>query len=488
MSFFNEHKSDFDTVRSSEEIRRGRQVNEFCLNSGKMFRRLVESVKNGFFVTDNRGQLFYVNDAFVQILGYDKKESVIGLNMVDKLYVQEKDKAFFRERMKTVGFVRNLEVEYFRQDGSRMVLSITSNTITNERGAMIGFEGVVYDVTEKHKIEEMKANEHHKLKQILGFSEKIGSYHRMGQLAEFIIEHTAEILGAQRCSLMLLDEHCGELCIQRALKLDEKIIRQTRIRLGEPIAGIVAKTGRPILVKNVEYDKTFQRANRPEFSTRSFMIAPIKIGQEVMGVINVADKDTGESREESFEDLDLRILSSIAREVAVAIKNVRLYTELHSLATTDPLTEIFNYRHFSKSLQYEISRAQRSKSSLSLIMIDVDDFKSYNDTYGHLEGDELLRVVGHTLKENLREMDIPCRYAGDEFAVILPEANVEGAKTVAEKINVTLRAYPFKRAVTLSLGVVGYCLGKSKYEFILKADRALYQAKHEGKNQVCVYE
>jgi diguanylate cyclase (GGDEF)-like protein len=117
-------------------------------------------------------------------------------------------------------------------------------------------------------------------------------------------------------------------------------------------------------------------------------------------------------------------------------------------------------------------------------MIDIDDFKSYNDTFGHQEGDALLRNLGQIFKEQLREVDIVCRYAGDEFAVILPDTKIEGARNAAEKIRKAVADFSFKKEVTLSLGVAKYIDKYSQYDLILSADKALYNAKNAGKNRI----
>ena len=121
-------------------------------------------------------------------------------------------------------------------------------------------------------------------------------------------------------------------------------------------------------------------------------------------------------------------------------------------------------------------------------MIDVDDFKSYNDFYGHLQGDGVLKDVGRILQENLREVDMACRYAGDEFVAILPETNLMEAEVVAQKIREKMKNLDLKRKVTLSIGIANGLGCESRYDLILKADTALYTAKKTGKNQICMLE
>ena len=470
-----------------EYIGKDKKFNLAHADSEKMYRHLIETVRSGIYIVDARGNLFYVNHAFVEILGYNTKQEVLGLNLDKELYANRNTEDFLNKMEKT-GFVRDYEFKYTRKDGSIAILSATSNYVRNDRGEVIGIEGIVLDITEKSKLQDALLAEKRKLELILGFDEKINFIREFDVLVDFIVDQTTDILESQKCSLMLKDKTTKELYMQGAKGLNDELIKVTRVKLGEPIAGIVAKEGDPLLVKNIEYEKRFQRAKRPSYLGRSFMIVPIKLEDKLMGVINVADKCSSLSYEEPFNEIDLRVLCTIARKVAVAIENVKVYQELNILSVTDPITQIYNHRRFSESLDHEIKRVKRGKGNLSIVMMDVDDFKSYNDTFGHLEGDELLKRLGRILKNQLRGTDIVCRYAGDEFAIVFPDTDADGAKKGAQKIKKAVGRYPFKRKVTLSTGIAIYEPEMTKKDLIFKADKALYQAKHQGKDRICIYE
>jgi diguanylate cyclase (GGDEF)-like protein/PAS domain S-box-containing protein len=453
-------------------------------DSDGMFRRLIEAARAGIYVADAQGDLVYLNHAFVEILGYSTKDELMGGHVDDYIFVNPADRAELLSHMEKVGFVRNHEVQGRKKDGTALTLSIVCNYIWDDGGKIIGTEGIVHDVTKHKELEEAILTEKRKLEEILGFDEKVSSIRKFDQLIDFVVKKAAEILEAEKCSLMLYDKHTKELCIRGAVGLSDEIIKTTRVKFGEGIAGGVAQSGVAVLVKNIEYDQQFLRKNRDAYSTRSFLSAPIKLDGELIGIINVADKKNRQVA--VFSQLDLTILCDLAKEVAVAIENVKLYKELNYLTITDPLTQIYNYRHFVKSLHYEMKRSHRTAAPLSLVMIDVDDFKSYNDAYGHLEGDILLKTLGALFQRNLRETDIVCRYAGDEFVVILPDTEIAGANIVAEKLRNNTMHCQFKRPVSLSLGVARFIKDMTRYDFVSRADRALYQAKKEGKNKVCV--
>jgi len=161
-----------------------------------------------------------------------------------------------------------------------------------------------------------------------------------------------------------------------------------------------------------------------------------------------------------------------------------------NLTITDGLTNLYNRRYFDDSLSKEMARSTRHDNSLSLIMLDVDNFKNYNDTYGHPEGDEVLKDIGSIIKSSIRKIDVPCRYGGEEFAVILPETTKDNAVILAERIRERLvekRFFPQGNRVNVSasFGVAQYIDEKSSKEFIQRADEQLYQAKEKGKNKIC---
>lgn len=459
-----------------------KEINLMYPESQHMHRRLIETVQSGIFLAEAKGKLIYVNHAFAAMLGYNIKDEVVGLNFVEVLFTDAEEKKVFLNTMRAAGSAREFEARHKKADGSEVILSVTSNHIYNDQGEVIGAEGVIGDVTQKRMLEEALVTEKRKLEQILGFDEDIGLIRDYDPLVEFIMERTSAILEARRCSLMLMDESGRELLIKAAVGMEERIIKECRMKLGESVAGFVAQSRAPILVKNIEYDERFKRASKLYYLSRSFISVPLILEDKLIGVINVTDKH----KAKNFDEIDLRILGALAREVAVAVENVKLYKQLSFLTITDPLTLIYNYRQFAQSLNYEIKRCQRSQGNLCLIMMDIDDFKLYNDTFGHPEGDALLKDIGRILKSQLRETDIVCRYGGDEFAVILPDIAADGARTAAEKIRRAVENTSFQMKVTLSLGIAAYTPGLVQSELILKADRALYQAKHEGKNRIAV--
>jgi diguanylate cyclase (GGDEF)-like protein len=234
---------------------------------------------------------------------------------------------------------------------------------------------------------------------------------------------------------------------------------------------------------NIETDNIVARENKPAYKSKSFLSVPIKLHDKIVGVVNVTDKDP--RGEGIFTQTDLKILTMIVQQAAIAIENANHCRELEYLSTIDPLTGIYNHRYFMLTLEDEVKRSQRYSKPKCLLMFDIDDFKSYNDTYGHLEGDYVLKEVSQAVKKNLRAVDKICRYAGDEFVILLPEINILQAKVIAEKIKKVISNLKLRKVVTLSVGVAAYHKSIDGRALILKADQALYQAKREGKDTIC---
>jgi diguanylate cyclase (GGDEF)-like protein len=263
------------------------------------------------------------------------------------------------------------------------------------------------------------------------------------------------------------------------------------MKIGQLVAGWVAQEGKVMLVRDIDTDPRMKLQLRdPQYKTKSFISLPLKADHQVLGVINVTDKLADM---EVFTEDDLRYLSLLAHQTVNQIANIRLCEKLSSLAVTDALTGVFNHRFFQEGLNVEILRAQRYKHSLSLIIFDIDGFKSYNDRYGHLEGDRVLKSVAQEIRKNVRQVDIICRYGGDEFVVILPSTHAKGARFVAEKVRNSVATLDLLNVenhkvirVTLSGGVAELKEGLNKEQLLNLADRALYLAKSEGKNKISV--
>ena len=190
-----------------------------------------------------------------------------------------------------------------------------------------------------------------------------------------------------------------------------------------------------------------------------------------------------------FKELLLR-LKKVFKERQLRKERTTILKKLEEIAITDELTQLYNSRHFFKQLDLEVYRSKRYKHPLSLLFLDVDNFKKYNDAYGHLQGDKVLTRLGWIIKSCLRTMDSAYRYGGEEFTVILPETEGKEALIVAPRIRALTEAEKFIPGsgkivnVTISIGVTEYCSDERVSNFVERADKAMYIAKQQGRNQV----
>ncbi|MBE0476419.1 MAG: GGDEF domain-containing protein [Coriobacteriia bacterium] len=228
-------------------------------------------------------------------------------------------------------------------------------------------------------------------------------------------------------------------------------------------------------------------------------VAQILEGEDVhFSCLSVLDRDNvmvvfcaASAALEAIRPEDKLVLQTIAGELVVAVENSRLYKLTKRMSVTDELTGLYNYRYLQQRLDEEVERARRYEKSLSLLMLDVDDFKRYNDTHGHIAGDRALSALGRVVHSCVREVDVVARYGGEEFSVLLPETDEPGAYVAAEKVREAIGRYRFIEAdsdpthLTVSIGVASMPGHASDKEGLLQqADEALYQAKSFGKNRV----
>lgn len=336
-------------------------------------------------------------------------------------------------------------------------------------------------------------NEHNRFRDLLlQICLEMSSIVEKDKLVAYFVHKSAELFKVKRVSFMLLDKTTQELSLESAQGIDVSV-GKVRVKVGEAFGGWVVKEGTALLVKDVEEEYPELSKNRlSRYTTRSFIIIPVKIRDEIIGIFNITDK-----REDGvFSEEDLKMANLAMRYFALAIENIRLSEKNTSLTTIDPLTGLFNHRYFHEQLLEEIYRAERYHHNLSLLIIDIDNFKDYNQANGYPLGDSALRQIANIIRENTRKVDVASRYGPEEFTVIFPEIKTREAIMAAEKLREKVATAVFAgerqsafelTRITVSIGVCGYRVGTSKEELISQAESALAEAKQQGKNKVCIY-
>ncbi len=309
-----------------------------------------------------------------------------------------------------------------------------------------------------------------------------------------IVSNSKELLQSERASLMVLDESANQLILKAASGLPTDPASVSAVRVGEGISGEVIHTGKPMMVSDLRM--AGRKAAPPErrYKTNSFISYPIMIGGRKVGVLNVTDKSGGGV----YDEVDLSLLEIIGPQVALALERAEWQeraTEFQLMSITDSLTALPNRRYLEERLAEELNRSKRYDYPMSFLMIDIDDFKAYNDKNGHQAGDVALQITAHCLKGALRAEDVASRYGGEEFCILLPQTGMVEAGVIADRIRHRVsttefphgKAQPFGR-VTISVGVSTFTKNIDTPENVIAAaDRALYQAKSLGKDRIEFY-
>ncbi len=311
-------------------------------------------------------------------------------------------------------------------------------------------------------------------------------------LYDVVLTKSSEIIGAERASLMIFDKAEKVFRIKASRGLAKSIAESVRIKTGQGISGRTAEKGAPLVVRDIKKELPWVRSLRP-YSTRSFISAPLKLYDRVIGVINLADKSDGSA----FTSEDLFKLLSISHYATIALERGAYYSmteKLKTISMTDPLTGLFNRRFFKNRLFEEAERVRRLRDRFTAFIIDVDNFKAFNDRWGHLAGDTVLKLIARTIKDAVRTVDVVVRYGGEEFAVILPHTSKADSSIIAERIRADVEELSLEPEVaapspTISIGIAEFPGdARNTDDLIYRADAAMYQAKRRGKNRVVLYE
>jgi len=302
-----------------------------------------------------------------------------------------------------------------------------------------------------------------------------------------ITQISAEIMQAERASLLIGNPESEGLITKASIGIPSRPAETESV--GHRVAQKIFDRGEPLLVSDIDKIHLKPVTGERRYKTDSFLSYPLAIGGRSLAVLNFSDKADGRT----FEEADLELLHSIAPQMALAIDRAMLKDkagEYEQLSVTDALTGLLNRRYLEERLTEEIKRSNRHGYPMSFMMIDVDSFKAFNDSFGHPEGDKVLKIVGQVLRETLRGADVAARYGGEEFSILLPQTTSEEAHTIAERIRSRIEETDFiHRVVTVSIGIASCSMElNSADSLIAAADKALYEAKRVGRNNVMIYE
>ncbi|MGQ9572334.1 MAG: PAS domain S-box protein [Dehalococcoidia bacterium] len=469
--------------------------------SEERYRLLAENASDVIWTLDMNLRYTYVSPAITRMRGYSVEE-IMGATVQETLTpasLEVATRAFAeelareREEEADPSRWRALELEMYCKDGSTIWTEIATTFLRDADGRPIGVMGITRDISERKKAEEEIRRRNQELAVFLEMSRAVAGAMEVDELVEKALDGLMKVLPqADPFLLLVYDRDKDVLEVKAARGANANIYLQVAIRPGEGIAGKTFQSGKTALYSSrqeiraalgdlspttVELSRAAIEGAGP---AQSVICCPLVTDGRVLGVLTAASA-TADAR---LGQAEAALLEAAADHIAVALYKAQMHTELEKRAITDSLTGLYDHAHFYQRLAEEIDRANRYNHGFAVVMLDVDNFKHYNDTHGHQVGDEMLCLVAGCIEAGLRRSDAAFRYGGDEFAAILPHADAAKAWAVVKRINgriaKKLKQMDGDAAARLSLSAGVACFpddGATADDLVRIADAALYSAK-----------
>lgn len=312
----------------------------------------------------------------------------------------------------------------------------------------------------------------------------------LDSVLQTIMEKVAAYFRPDTWSLLMTDDEHHELYFAIAIGDASASLKSVRLKIGEGIAGWVAEHGTPLIVPDVSQDERFNSRidDVTRWKTRSILCMPLASKNKILGVIQLVNADMS-----AFDADQLTLLQALADYAAIAIDNARAVEKIQELTITDDCTGLYNARHLYNTIDSEVYRSIRFGYEFSVVFLDLDHFKTVNDTHGHLIGSRLLAEIGTTIRNRLRLIDYAFRYGGDEFVALLPQTNKQSAIVVARRIRDILRSTSFHLgdnldlSIRASMGVASFPDdARNAHDLIRQADEMMYAIKNTTRDGIAV--
>ncbi len=436
-------------VEKITETERRMQSEAFLRNVEERYRKLFIDSMDGVCRTTFDGKVIETNQAFCELLGCDI-DRIIG-GSITQFYDKPEDRIKFRNEVEKNKGVKNYEIIQKRLDGRRIICSVSSSYCYSRQGELDGYLTIVRDITEQKRAEEVLHESEERYRSLVELSPETVVVHSEGKIA-YINKSGTKMFGAT---------NPGEL-IGKPIKdfVHPDCWEKVKERVNQ-----VQKENKPAPLQEL----VFNRLNGEAFDVETTGV-PITLSGKIASLTIIRDISESKRMEEALRESENR------------------YREL---SIVDDLTQLYNSRHFYFQLKIELDRSNRYEQPLTLLLLDLDNFKHFNDTYGHVEGDQVLRRLGQVVKQCLRETDFAYRYGGEEFTILMPMTTSANGAITAERIRAEFKRETFSPVpgedvhVTVSIGLAQYKSQEEMKAFVHRVDQLMYQGKKNGKDKVC---
>lgn len=431
--------------------------------SQETFHAFINSTPDLAFLKDDNLAYVMVNDAYLDFLGKDSREQVLGKTDFEIL-LEQLAKSCRESDQKAINEGKSVTVEE-ESDGQKFETRKFPVQLDNET---IGVGGIIRSITERKRVEKALKKERKKLKQLHDAVDKLQKQDTEEEVMETAVDTAENILGFEICALDMVEE---EFLVTKALSTDLSSDKTDKFKIGEGIAGKTFQNNETIWANDV---KNHPEAKPTSSEYKSFISVPISD----LGVFQVVSREVG-----AFTERDVELAEILAKHLSEELQRGRLEKELRQQAIKDPLTGLYNRRYFAETLQKEAQQAKRYDKSLAFIMTDINKFKEINDEYSHQIGDKVLQELADLLKENLRGSDTIIRYGGDEFLVMLPETREEAKHSLArlqkEISRWNKQCNLVDRDIEMAMGAACWRPDQDRdvEEALQEADKLMYQDK-----------
>jgi diguanylate cyclase (GGDEF)-like protein/PAS domain S-box-containing protein len=477
-----------------------RKVTEQALHDSEVqYRSLFDHVPVGLYRTIPDGTLQDANRALAHILGYPTREALLAQEASD-VYLDPLDRERWKEALEAAGTISDFEMQLKRRDGGVIWVHDSARVVRDRDDNVLHYEGVLVDITQRKQAEWEARQAHQQLSSKVYELElrnrEMSLINEMGNMlqscptadeAYAVMAHWAE---------QLFDGRNGMLCvIAPSRNIVEPVAVWGRSAIAQhafaPEDCWALRSGRLHMIEDPQ--SRLVCPHLAESASGPYLCVPMMAQGEALGILHLQAAATGMSNGFGSTDTLKPLVVAVADHLALALANLKLRETLRSQSIRDPLTGLFNRRYMEESLERELRRAERRGQSLGVIMLDLDHFSRFNNTFGHQAGDLLLQAFGELVRARVRVEDIACRYGGEEFTLILPEASLEVTRDRAQQILEILRELHVSHrgeslgAVTMSAGVAAYPDHARTGEGLIRAaDTALYIAKAAGRDRIAV--